>query len=493
MGRVVFAGETAIMEDVLQRAQQTRVAPCSAGCPVNTDTRRYVEAIARGDYEAALEVLLDANPFTSVCGRICHHPCEAACRRSKVDAPVGLRALKRFAVENARDYREARRCPVAPTFSERVAVVGSGPAGMAAAHDLAKQGYRVTVFEKADTPGGMLGAAIPRYRLPYEAVKEDLDDIVALGVELRTEVTIGVDLTLEDLRQQGFDAILLSTGLSESHTLNCPGIDSEGIFLAMPFLRAVRMGAPPEVGRRVIVVGGGNVAMDVARSVRRLGVTEVACICLESREEMPASPWEIEEALEEGVQIAPSWGVRTVFAEGGRVRGLELRRCTRVFDEAGRFSPTFDDSDVCTRLADTVILAIGQRADLTCIAGSSVQEERTGRLQYSPATLATSERGVFACGEVARGPGSAVEASVRRMSDLCSHLPVRRGEGRQDGHHARGDVPGLRAVRCRVSRRRRCPAAVRHQPDARGAGRSAQATARRRGAAPARRLLLLPL
>jgi NADPH-dependent glutamate synthase beta subunit-like oxidoreductase/coenzyme F420-reducing hydrogenase delta subunit/ferredoxin len=458
------------MEDILERARQTRVAPCSAGCPVHTDTRSYVEAIARGDYETALEVLLDANPFTSVCGRICHHPCEAACRRGKVDGPVGLRALKRFVVENTNDHREARRCPVAPTFPQRVAIVGSGPAGMTAAHDLAKQGYRVTVFERADTPGGMLGAAIPRYRLPYEAIQEDIDDILALGVELRTGVTVGVDLTLDDLREQGFSAFLLATGLSESHTLDVPDIDSEGILLAMPFLRAVRLGAPPELGRRVIVVGGGNVAMDVARSVRRLGVTEVTGICLESREEMPASSWEIEEAVEEGVQLAPSWGIRAVFADEGRVRGLELRKCTRVFDEAGRFSPTYDDRDVCTRLADTVILAIGQRADLTCIAGSSVQEERPGRLQYSPATLATSEPGVFACGEVATGPGSAVEAVAdgHRAARAIAHTLQTNelAEQPRAAESAIGEIPADVVAKIR----RRTPIAIRRSaPETRAA------------------------
>jgi len=398
------------MAQELGTEQTTLIAPCAAACPVHTDTRGYTEAIVRGDYEGALELLLDANPFSSVCGRICHHPCEAACRRSKVDAAVGLRALKRFIVESTEDYRLGRRGAVEVTRAERVAVIGAGPSGLTAAHDLAKQGYAVTVFERDAAAGGMLGETIPRYRLPYEAVQEDIEDIVALGVELRTGVGVGRDTTLDELKAEGFDAILLATGLSESHTLGIPGIDSEGVLLAMPFLRAARLGTPLDVGRRVVVIGGGNVAFDVARTARRLGAEEVTCACLESQEEVPAHEWEIEEALEEGVRLMPSWGPRAVMAEEGRVVGVELQRCTRAFDEEGRFSPEFDAGNITTLLADVVILSIGQRADLTCIEGSAVREERPGRLDYSPETLATSEPGVFACGEVSTGPGSAVEA-----------------------------------------------------------------------------------
>jgi NADPH-dependent glutamate synthase beta subunit-like oxidoreductase/coenzyme F420-reducing hydrogenase delta subunit/ferredoxin len=438
---------------------------------VNTDTRRYVDAIARGCYEEALDLLLAANPFTSVCGRICNHPCEQACRRSKVDGAIGLRALKRFVVENTGEYRRSRRPGAAPSHPERIAIIGAGPAGLTAAHDLARQGYRVTVFERSATPGGMLGATIPRYRLPYEVVKQDIDDILALGVELRTGVAVGTDVTLEDLRQQGFSAVLLATGLSESHTLGIPGIDSEGVLLALPFLRAVRAGAAPALGQRTVVVGGGNVAIDVARSARRLGVAEVALVCLESREEMPASPWEIEEAIEEGIRIMPSWGPQMVLAEGGKVSGVALKRCVRVFDEGGRFAPVFDEHDFSTLPADTAVLAIGQRADLTCLQGSEVREARPGRLECDPATLATSEPGVFACGEVARGPGAAVDAVAdgHRAAQALAHY-LRTGELMQleaPAPATLGDLP--KGVAEKV--RRVSPIEVRHlAPDVRTAG-----------------------
>jgi len=383
--------------------------PCVVACPVQTDTRRYAELITEGEYEEALELLLDANPFSSVCGRICHHPCEQQCRRSKVDDPVGLRMLKRFVVENTREYRLSRRTRIEPNRKEKIAVIGSGPAGLTAAHDLVKAGFRVVVHEKGDTPGGMLGTAIPRYRLPYEVLKEDIDDILALGVELRTGCEVGRDVYIDQLRDDGFAAVLIATGLPESRTLGVPGIDSQGVFLAIPFLTAVGLGQDIFLGDRVVVIGGGNVALDAARCARRLGVEKVTAVSLESRQEMPAWEWEIEEALEEMVEIENSWGPRSVLSEGDVVRGIELKRCTAVFDETGRFNPRFDEGDISTLTADSIIIAIGQRGDLTCVEGSRVGVAGD-RLTYNPETLATTETGIFACGEIVTGPGAAVEA-----------------------------------------------------------------------------------
>jgi formate dehydrogenase beta subunit len=388
---------------------QVAAASCMAACPVQTDTRQYVELITQGRYEEALEFLLDANPFSSVCGRICHHPCEQQCRRSKVDAPVGLRMLKRFVVENTREYRLLRRKWVEPSRKEKVAVIGSGPAGLTAAHDLAKLGFGVVVYEKNDMPGGMLGTAIPRYRLPYEVVKEDIDDILSLGVDVRTGYEIGAGIGIEGLRDAGYAAILIATGLSESRTLGIPGIDSEGVLLAIPFLNTVAVGRGSSLGDRVVVIGGGNVALDVARCARRLGVEKVTLVSLESWEEMPAWKWEIDETVQEGVEVRNSWGPRAIFAEDGVVRGLELKKCTAVFDETGRFNPSFDEGDISTLIADSIIIAIGQWSDLTCIEGSAVKATRD-RLEYERETLATTEEGIFACGEVVTGPGAAVEA-----------------------------------------------------------------------------------
>ena len=387
-------------------------APCIAACPVHTDTRELAELVTQGQYEKAMEVLLEANPFSSVCGRICHHPCEQHCRRAKVDAPVGLMRLKRFIMETTREYRVARRIRqgASRTRKKRIAVIGSGPSGLTAAYDLAKMGYRVVVFERLKTPGGLLGHAIPRYRLPYSIVKEDIDDILSAGVKLRTGLEVGSDCSIDDLLKETFQAVLLATGLSESRTLSIPGIDSRGIMLALPFLRTVLSPWPPALGRRVAVIGGGNVAIDVARSAKRLGAEKVTLVCLESREEMPAWKWEIEEAEEEGIVIMNSWGPKAVFSEASEVRGLELKKCTTVFDSEGRFNPQFDDSDNRSVLADNAIIAIGQRGDLTCVRGGTLKINPGERLECDRETLSTSREGIFVCGELLIGPASSVEA-----------------------------------------------------------------------------------
>lgn len=434
--------------------QVEREAPCLVGCPVHTDTRLMVERILEGRYEDALDLLLAANPFTSVCGRICHHPCEQGCRRVKVDAPLGLRQLKRFVVEATRDYRLRRRAPAERTRRERIAIVGSGPSGLTAAHDLARAGFGVTVFEAGAEPGGMLGTTIPRYRLPYEVLREDIDDILALGVELRTECAVGEEIPLEQLRRE-FAAVLIATGLSESRTLAVPGIDADGVLLALPLLRAVAGGGAPPLGERVVVIGGGNVAADVARCARRLGAAHVTIACLESRQEMPAWDWEIEEALEEGIELAPSWGPKAVLSQEGRATDLELKRCLRVFDETGKFAPAFDEAETMSLEADSVVLAIGQAADLTCLTGSAVKAGPGGRLEYDAETMMTSERGVFACGEVSAGPGSAVEAvdDGHRAAHAIAHILDTGQALRQPPREERpaiGDLPEETVARVKI-------------------------------------------
>lgn len=383
-------------------------ATCSAACPVQTDTREYVRRISIGDYEGALDVLLAVNPFPSVCGRICHHPCESECRRQSIDAPVGLRLLKRFVVENTREYRQRRRKRIEPTRGKKVAVIGSGPSGLTAAQDLAILGYQVTVFEKDSILGGMLAHAIPRYRLPLEALQEDIDDILALGVEAKLNCEVGKDVTFQQLREE-YDAVLIAVGLSESHSLPIPGIDSSGVLLGIPFLWDTANGYPPKLGERVVVIGGGNVAIDVARTAKRLGAKQVTMVCLESREEMPAWKWEIEEAEEEGIAIMNSWGPKAILTQNGTTVGIEFKRCTRVFDEQKRFNPQYDESVTTKVDTDTVILTIGQKANLDFLRSSPVGVDR-GRLICDRSSCTATERGVFVCGEVMTGPGSAIQA-----------------------------------------------------------------------------------
>ncbi|TET33147.1 MAG: hydrogenase iron-sulfur subunit [Planctomycetota bacterium] len=408
-----------------QSLDENLKAPCVAACPVHTDNRRLTEYVAHGRYEDALELTLSVNPFSSVCGRICSHACEQECRRNNVEKPLSLRMLKRFIVDNTRDYRLARRGKIkktAGTKGKKVAVVGAGPSGMTAAHDLAKDGFSVTVFERAEKPGGMLSYAIPKYRLPYDIVREDVDDILALGVELKTGFDVGKDVTFDQLKKD-HDAVLIAGGLFDSRTLALPGMDADGVILAMPFLREAAEGGTPVLGKKVVVIGGGNVAVDVARTAKRLGAEEVTMICLEGEDEMPAWDWEIQETVEEGIRISNSWGPTEVRTDGGRVTGIDFKECTCVFDDTGRFNPQYDESNTCSFDADNVIVSIGQQADISCVEGSKVKIAGGTRFEYDRATLATSEPGVFASGEIAVGPGAAIEAVAegRRAAQAIAH------------------------------------------------------------------------
>ncbi|MBT9162414.1 MAG: NADPH-Fe(3+) oxidoreductase subunit beta [Dehalococcoidia bacterium] len=398
------------------------IPPCQNACPIHQDVRGYIALMAQGRLEEALQVIRETNPLPSICGTICAHPCEDKCRRREIDKALSIRGLKRFVVEHARS--QAGESSV-KSGEERIAIIGSGPAGLTAAHDLAMMGYRVTIFEREDTVGGAIHLAIPAYRLPTSTIQRDIDAIAALGVEFRSGVELGKNLTLDGLKEEGYRATLLSMGLPESRSLPIPGIDLEGVLLALPFLKAARNGKSLiSPGAEVIVVGGGNVAMDVARTARRFGAGAVRVVCLESREEMPASPWEIDEALEEGIEIdSCSQGPNRVVESGGKITGLECKACLCVFDEEGRFNPSFCEEDLSTVRGGVVILSIGQGANIDYLADMGVALNHRGQLICDRKTFATSRDGVFACGEVITGPGLAVEAmaSGRQAALAIAH------------------------------------------------------------------------
>lgn len=383
--------------------------PCRAACPVNTDVQAYVGLIAQQRYAEAFEVIQAVNPIASTCSFICNHPCEQACRRSEVDEPLAIRHLKRFALEQAAEYRRERRQPVQQTRGERIAIIGSGPSGLTAANDLADLGYGVTIFERRPDLGGMLASAIPPYRLPREALKDDIEDILAKGVETKTNCEIGKDLTLSGLAET-YDAVLVSVGLSQSRSLSIPGVDGPGVLLALPFLDDIAYGREPELGNKVLVIGGGNVAIDVARSARRLGHEKIEMVCLESAEEMPAWEWEIAEAVEEGIKITNRWGPKAVRRSNGHVDGLEVMKVKAVFDEAGRFNPTFYEEETSFIEADTIIITIGQMSNLSFLKDSPVEVDARGLPIWDRDTQMSSAEGIFFSGEVVTGPGSAIEA-----------------------------------------------------------------------------------
>jgi NADPH-dependent glutamate synthase beta subunit-like oxidoreductase/coenzyme F420-reducing hydrogenase delta subunit len=330
--------------------------------------------------------------------------------------------LKRFLVENTREYRAARRKRPVEKKEGSVAVIGSGPSGLTASLDLALKGYRVTVYEKDCKLGGMLAHAIPRYRLPVEALAEDIEDILAAGVEVRTGCEVGRDISFDDLRNEN-GAVLIAVGLSESHSLPIPGVESQGVFPGIAFLWDIANGLIPELGDRVLVVGGGNVAIDIARAAKRLGPSKVYMACLEKREEMPAWNWEIEEAEQEGIQILNSWGPKAILQNGGKVTGIEFKSCVSVFDDQHRFSPKYDESVTTSVEVDSVILAIGQKADLGYLSQTPVAVDR-GRLLCNRDSMSTSEKGVFVCGEVMTGPGSAIQAIAtgHKAAKAISHF-----------------------------------------------------------------------
>jgi NADPH-dependent glutamate synthase beta subunit-like oxidoreductase len=423
-------------------------------CPVHTQAGRYVALIAEGRYEEAYRYARDPNPLASICGRVCGHPCETACRRGSLDSPISIRALKRFLTER---YGPESHHPIdvhqeKPKIrhSERVAVIGSGPAGLAAAHDLAMLGYPVTIFEASPALGGMLRLGIPEYRLPRDIIQAQVREILDLGPELRLNSRLG-DFTLQDLRREGYQAVLLAIGLHRSRDLSLPGRDMDGVITGVDFLLNVNLGYRFSIGKKVVVIGGGNVAIDVARSALRhqqrqtmevlegallpdklsdkelqvamnelmdvsraalrMGAREVHLICLESREEMPAFGDEIEEGLQEGLKLHASLGPQKFVGENGKVTGLETIRCTSVFDEQKRFRPVFAPGTENVIPCDTVILAIGQTSDLSFLAPEDgVESTRQGILKVDPETLMTTAPGIFAAGDIAFGPRLIISA-----------------------------------------------------------------------------------
>ena len=390
--------------------------PCKLTCPAGCNGQGYVALISKGKYVEALNHIKQWIPLPAVLGRICHHPCEQKCNRAEVDEPIGIAPLKRFVADTVRQKRQDGSIPLEEKpqidpAKPKVAVVGSGPSGLSCAYDLVKHGYPVTIFEAGDKPGGQLQTAIPVYRLPREVLAADIKDIIDTGIELKLNTPINDKFSLADVRAQGYRAIYLAIGAQKSRSLPIPGIDLPDVLLALDFLKNANQGKQIKLGKKVIVVGGGNVAMDVARTARRLGAREVEAVCLESRPEMPAHSWEIEEAEEEGVHIRNSWGPTGVTAADGKVTGVTFQKCTAVFDKEGRFSPSYDPKITTHVAGDAVIIAIGQATDLACLApGAGVKATRGGWLISDPVTLATDEPGIFAGGDGVTGPKSAVEA-----------------------------------------------------------------------------------
>ncbi|MCU0917256.1 MAG: FAD-dependent oxidoreductase [Planctomycetes bacterium] len=388
-------------------------SPCKVACPANVNIQGYVQLIKKKEYAKAVNLIRERNPLAAICGRICTHPCEAKCTRGKADDAVAIRLLKRFASDQEVEMLASGRLTLPPektppAGARKVAVIGAGPAGLTVANDLADKGFAVTVYEAQPAAGGMLRYGIPEYRLPKKVLDHEVELIRRKGVRFVYNCRVGQDPTIEKLRQE-HEAVFIGAGVTQGRRLGVEGENKSGVLQGVDFLRhAADKSSRPEVKARVVVIGGGNVAVDVARTALRLGARTVEMVSLEQRPEMPAYPEEVQATLHEGIKITNGWGPLRILGNGS-VTGIELRRCTRVFDESKRFSPLYDEQQRLTREADQIITAIGQTSDETFV--SHVGAQTQGRyFQADPVTLQTSLAGVFAGGDAVSGPKSVIEA-----------------------------------------------------------------------------------
>lgn len=378
---------------------ELRMAPCQEACPARVDVPRYIRYIRKGLFEEALAVNRERIPLPYVCGYACFNPCEKRCAMNQFGEPVAIRMLKRASAEIGDNNIWKSRKKKAPPTGKKVAIVGAGPAGLTAAYYLATVGHEVTVFDANEHPGGTMRYGIPRYRLPLQALDRDIRDILETGVRFEPSIRLGEDITLESLKEE-YDAVVVAVGTTLSRKINLEGISLRGVMWGLEFLQDISMGKEIKVEKELIVVGGGNVAIDVALSARRLGAEHVDLVCLERREEMPAHEWEIARAEEEGVKIHNSWGPVRVIGENGKVKGVEFKRCTRVFNSDGLFDPRFDEETRIIMDTKQVIFAIGQITDpyIKSITDPDFHK------------FTTKIKGVFATGDFIKGPTSIIEA-----------------------------------------------------------------------------------
>ena len=383
------------------RCLTLNAAPCHSTCPANIDIPSFMAYLGHGDHRAAIAVIRRDNPLPLVCGLVCPAPCESACMRADHDGSVFIRPMKARAAELCLEEGGYPHPELAAPTGQRIGIIGSGPAGLTAAYYLRLQGHEVEILEAQEHAGGMLRYGIPAYRLPSELLERELDQIRTLGISIQTGVKID---RLADFRAH-YDAVFIAVGTQKSRFIPIDGGDQPWVLGGIDFLREVRSGEPVRVGPRVVVIGGGNVAVDVALTALRQGATDVAMVSLEQRDEMPASPHEIKAALAHNVQLYPGWGPLRIEAEGAAV----FQYCARVKDELGRFAPSFDPERLLRLEADQVILAVGQGTDMAFLDGSGVETQR-GFIVTDPDTLMTSVPGVFAGGDAQHGPRTAVEA-----------------------------------------------------------------------------------
>lgn len=408
----------------------TGTSPCKAGCPAHIGIQGYIKLASQGRYAEALELIKHENPFPAVCGRICPRKCESACTRGDVDEPIAIDDIKKFIAEQDLNQDKRYVPEVKHQYGNKIAVIGAGPSGLSCAFYLALDGYKVTVFEKQKALGGMLTFGIPAFRLGKDVVNAEINVLKELGIEFKTGVEVGKDVSLNDLRSQGFEAFYLAIGAQIGRNLGIEGEDAAGVITGVDFLRKVNFNEEIKMEGPTIVIGGGNVAIDVARTARRIGAVQVDLYCLESRAEMPALEDEIEETLAEAIVINNSWGPVRIITENGRATGVEFKKCISVFDESGKFNPKFDENTRSIVKANNILIAVGQAIDWgNLLFGSKIELNPNKTIKADPDTYQTGEKDVFAGGDALTGPKFAIDAiAVGKQGAISIHRFVHPGQ-----------------------------------------------------------------
>ena len=394
----------------------TGTAPCKTACPAHIAVQGYLKKAAQGKYRDALALIKKENPFPAVCGHVCNRRCEDACTRGTVDQAVAIDEVKKFIARQDLEAENRYIPPIVPPttgrlFEEKIAIIGGGPAGLSCAFYLAEKGYRPVVFEKNEKPGGMLVYGIPSFKLEKDVVDAEIEIIRQMGVEIRCGIEVGKDITLDELRAQGYKAFYLAIGCQGGRLAGIPGETAEGVMTAVDFLRKTGADKSYPVEGRTVVVGGGNVAIDVARTATRCGASEVSMYCLEGRDIMPASAEEVEEAEEEGIAVNCGWGPKEILTQDGKVTGIVFKKCLSVFNEEKRFAPVYDEEDTVTVPCERVFLSIGQSIQWgELLNGSKVELGRGNAAVADPVTYQSSEPDIFVGGDVYTGPKFAIDA-----------------------------------------------------------------------------------
>jgi len=393
----------------------TGTAPCKTACPAHIAVQGYLRLAAQGRYTEALQLIKKENPFPAVCGRICNHACETECTRGTLDQAVAIDEVKRFIADHDLNA-ETRFIPpmvnqTGKPYPEKIAIIGAGPAGMTCAYFLAEKGYSPVVFDKASRPGGMLMNGIPGFRLEKDVVEAEINILREMGVEFRCGVEVGKDVTIAQLRDQGFKGFFVAIGLQAGGKLNVPGDDAQGVIPGIDFIKKVNIEGPQQLHGKVVVIGGGNIGADVARTAVRCGAESVSLYCLEGYDEMPMGVEDRSECEKDGISIHAGWGQTEIITEDGQCKGIKFRKCLSVKNAEGRFAPTFDDAITETAECTTVLYCIGQRVDWgQLLAGTKVEFNPNGTAKADPVTLQTAEPDIFVGGDVYTGQKFAIHA-----------------------------------------------------------------------------------